>query len=438
MNISYGNERINFMKHSILFTVCQRGFFVTLFTLMLMTACLLPVSPAAAVQPPYQMPPTLRAADLLPPDMLAGPLFQVDNQVPTDGLMGHFTLRSQWGNFVVPGKDLLRVRIAELPAIQQLENMSSSQVFLDAVGRAAAKPIEAAANIVANPVQTVTNLPAGISRLFDRVALGAEKVAQAATDSGKSDTQRAEETVSRVGSATISALGFEQTRRQLAKELGVDPYTTNPVLAQKLTDVAWVAFSGKLGVNTLVSVFVPASIAISATSITNDLVYDTPEADLIVRNKQKMLALGASEAQAQALLNNRWYSLSVLTVLVTELERLAKAAGRPEVIALAATATNEEEARFIATGVRLLSRLNASKKPIKQIIGKGTVIGMTSGGEVVVPAPADYVSWTERIGRFAQRPDLKAAKRGIWLTGKISETAERGFIGQGWRIFEAS
>ena len=161
MNISYGNERINFMKHSILFTVCQRGFFVTLSTLMLMTACLLPVSPAAAVQPPYQMPPTLRAADLLPPDMLAGPLFQVDNQVPTDGLMGHFTLRSQWGNFVVPGKDLLRVRIAELPAIQQLENMSSSQVFLDAVGRAAAKPVEAAANMVANPVQTVTNLPSG-------------------------------------------------------------------------------------------------------------------------------------------------------------------------------------------------------------------------------------------------------------------------------------
>ena len=28
----------------------------------------------------------------------------------------------------------------------------------------------------------------------------------------------------------------------MAKSLGVDPYTTNPVLAQKLTDTAWVAF----------------------------------------------------------------------------------------------------------------------------------------------------------------------------------------------------
>ena len=438
MNILSGKERINFMQHSIMFMVCQRGFFVTLSTLMLATACLLPVSPAAAAQPAYQTPPTLKAGDLLPPDMLAGPLFQVDDRVPTDGLMAHFTLRSQWGTFVVPGKDLLRVRIAELPAIQQLDNMSSSQVFLDAMGRAAAKPIEAAVNMVTNPVETVSNLPAGISRLFDRVALGAERVAQAASDPGKSDSQRAEEAAKRVGSATISALGFEQTRRQLAKGLGVDPYTTNPVLAQKLTDVAWVAFSGRLGVNTLVSVFVPASLAISATSIANDLVYDTPEADLIVMNKQKMLALGASEAQARALLNNRWYSVSVLTVLVSELERLAKVAGRAEVITLAATATNEEEARFIATSVRLLSGLNASKRPIKRIIGKGTVIGMTAGGEVVVPAPVDYVSWTERIGRFAQRPDLKAAKRGVWLTGKISETAERGFIGLGWRLFEAS
>jgi hypothetical protein len=73
-----------------------------------------------------------------------------------------------------------------------------------------------------------------------------------------------------VGDVTITALGFEQVRRQLAKQLGADPYTTNPVLAQKLTDVAWVAFSARLGVNTLMSVAVPGSTLISLTSITSD------------------------------------------------------------------------------------------------------------------------------------------------------------------------
>ena len=83
--------------------------------------------------------------------------------------------------------------------------------------------------------------------------------------------------------------------------MAVDPYTTNPVLAKKLTDTAWVAFSGRLGVNLLVSAFVPGSTAISGLSFTHDLVYDTPAADLLVLDRQKMLAMGASDAQAQAL-----------------------------------------------------------------------------------------------------------------------------------------
>jgi hypothetical protein len=410
---------------------------VTFSAFVFFLVCLLPHELPAAAPPRYEAPPTLKASSLLPAHMLSGPLFRVDDKVPTDGLMGHFTLRSELGTFVVPGRELLRIRIAELPAIQQLEATSKSKVFLDALGKAAAKPVESAANIITHPVETVQNIPSGISRLFDRVELGAKKITQAASDPTKSDAQRTEETLSRVGSATITVLGFEQGRRQLAKSLGVDPYTTNPVLSQKLTDVAWVAFSGRLAVNTLVAVFAPASIAISGTSITNDLVYDTPSADLIVMNKQKMLTMGASETQAQTLLNNRWYSLSVLTSLVVDLEQLAGVKGRPDVLTLAATAQNEEEARFFAAGVRLLSRLNATTRPIKKIMGQGTVIGITPGGEVVVPAPVDCVSWTERIGRFAQRPDLKAAKRSIWLMGKISETAEKGFIGLGWHLYEA-
>ena len=188
----------------------------------------------------------------------------------------------------------------------------------------------------------------------------------------------------------------------------------------------------------MVTAFVPVSIAISGTSFTHDLVYDTPAADLIIMNQQKLLAMGATDAQAQALLNNRWYSLSVLTSLVTELELLPRVTGRPEVIVLAATARNEEEARFFAAGVHLLVRLNEIERPLGKVAGRGTVVGIASRGAVIVPAPVDYVSWTERIGHFAERPDLKAAKRSVWLTGKVSPLAERGFQGLGWTLFEAT
>lgn len=401
---------------------------------VLWLACAGPGHLQAAATPPFEKPPVLRAADILPPEMRSGPLFQVDEQVPTDGLLGHFTLRSKLGTFVVPGRELLRIRISELQAIDQLEQMSKSQVFVEALGRSAAKPLESAQQIITHPVDTLAGLPSGVSRLFDRVSLGARKITEAATDPSKNGSQRAEEAASRVGSATITALGFEQGRRQLAKSLGVDPYTTNPVLSQKLTDIAWVFFSGRLAVNTLTTVLVPASLAISGTSITRDLVYDTPSADLIVKNKQRLLALGATEAQAQALLNNRWYSLTVLTSLVTELERLSGVGGRPDLISLAAIAGNEEEARFFAAGVQILAQLHATTMPISRVIGQGTVIGFTADGAIVVPAQVDYVSWTERAGRFAERPDLKAKQRGIWLTGKMSASARNGFTKLRWTL----
>ena len=244
-------------------------------------------APSALAQPPFQAPPVLSARELLPRDMLAGPHFQVEDRVPTDGLLGHFTLRSGFGTFVAPGRELLRIRIAELAAIQHLEATSQTDVFLQAAGRAAEKPVEAVESLITDPVDTIQGIPAGISRFFDRVELGAKRIEQSASDPTKSEQQRVQESAQRIGSATITALGFEQVRRQLAKGLAVDPYTTNPVLSKKLTDTAWVAFSGRLGVNLLVSAFVPGSTAISGLSFTHDLVYDTPAADLIVLNAKR-------------------------------------------------------------------------------------------------------------------------------------------------------
>ena len=77
-----------------------------LFTLDLAGACVLAAAGQASAQPAFQAPPVLHARELLPPDMLAGAHFQVDDLVPTDGLLGHFTLRSGYGTFVAPGREL--------------------------------------------------------------------------------------------------------------------------------------------------------------------------------------------------------------------------------------------------------------------------------------------------------------------------------------------
>ena len=99
----------------------------------------------------------------------------------------------------------------------------------------------------------------------------------------------------------------------------------------------------------------------------------------------------------------------------------------PMCVALAATATKEEEARFLAAAVHVLARLHVGGVPIRRVFTRGTVIGITPDGAVVVPAPVDYLSWTERVGRFAARSDLRAPRRGLWLTGRMSGSAQQGF-----------
>jgi hypothetical protein len=425
------------MKSIIALRLSGRTAWTCIVTFSACLFSLLALVQTALAQQPFEAPPVLSAKYLLPPEMISGPLFRVDEQVPTDGLRGLFSLRSELGTFTVPGRELLKIRIAELPAIKQLDDTSKTDVFLSAAANAAARPLDAAVNIITDPVGTAEALPGGISRFFGRVEAGAQSIAKSATESDKSTDQKAQETAQRVGDATITALGFEQVRRQLAKGLGVDPYTTNPVLAEKLTNTAWVAFSGRLGVDVLTTAFIPGSTAISLTSFTSDLVYDTPKADLIAMNQQKMIAMGASEAQAQALLKNQWFSMTVLTSLVTELERLAGVRGRPQVIALAATARNEEDARFLASSVHVLARLNVTGVSVKEVKAQGTVIGVTPAGHLVVPAPVDYISWTERIGSFAARQDLRSTRRTIWLTGRMSGVAHRGFTGLGWTLQEA-
>ena len=55
----------------------------------------------------------------------------------------------------------------------------------------------------------------------------------------------------------------------------------------------------------------------------------------------------------------------------------------------------------------------------------------------LVPAPVDYVSWTERVAHFADRPDIAGAPtRRLWLAGKLSPRARQELTARKWAIEE--
>jgi hypothetical protein len=109
-----------------------------------------------------------------------------------------------------------------------------------------------------------------------------------------------------------------------------------------------------------------------------------------------------------------------------------------QAVPLAITADSEEQARFLTDVLGALAKYNQTQTSLARIIVTGTIIGRDRAGALIVPAELDYVVWTKRMAYFANRPDLAAPKRAIWLSGKMSPLAQRNFESRGWTIEQNS
>jgi hypothetical protein len=396
---------------------------------LLLTPVLVALSPARE----FETPPTLPAQVLAPASLLSGNGFRVNNQVPTDGLLAHYTIQSDVGVFQANSTEMLKIRVAEIPAIQELTKTSKTKVFAQSLATNAARPVAAAGQMVMHPVETVKGLPSGVGRFFGRVGLAGKRLKEAATEPEEASAgEKAGQFAKRAGQTTRDVFGYEQERRELAKKLHVDPYTTNPVLSKQLDDFALTAFRAHVGVTTTMSVFIPGSMAITATRVVSQWVWDTPRADLIVKDEDALHELQVPEPHIRTFMRNPVFPLSVQTAFIENLKRLSGVPGSVEAVELASTVESEEQARFLTDSVGMLARYHETQTPIVKLMVRKAIIGQDRNGAVVVQAPLDYVSWIQIMSQFAQRSDLQGHRRTIWVTGQFSPLARKNFETLGW------
>ena len=142
------------------------------------------------------------------------------------------------GTYQVESLDLLMIRLSEIPAMPQLQDMSKSELFVKSLGTAAERSVSDAVQMVSHPMDTLTGLPSGVGELLGRVNLGANEIWSTATNSSESGGQPTEQVGDETGAVTLTALGYDKDRRDLARQLHVDPYTTNPILKRQLNRAA--------------------------------------------------------------------------------------------------------------------------------------------------------------------------------------------------------
>jgi hypothetical protein len=394
---------------------------------------------AAGAQSQYEAPAVLRAADVVPAELLRSPVYTIDERVPTDGLVATRTFHSPLGEFLAEGPGMTAVRAAEIQALDVLSKTESSEIFQKALSASMKRTGQSLKKVVTNPVETLQGVPAGIGRFFDRVSrdvkTGMQKVGDTKGGS-QSESSTSEEVKEGATMAGQGVIGYDDARRRLSKYLGVDPYTTNRPLADKLDSAAWAVWGGEFGPDTVIG-FVPGGFAVKFTrDWVSDLVWDMTPGDLRVRMETHLKGLGVAQDPTDRFLRQKSFTHTIRLALVDSLVALGPGPGRPDVIDWALTATSETQARFMAGSLAILARHHQAT-PITTIRVAGTIVGETADGIVVVPAAVDYVSWTERVATFATRPDLAGAKaRRLWLAGKLSPRTRQELMARNWIIEE--
>ena len=397
----------------------------------------LAVLPAAALRPSAapadEPPPSFTAAQLLPPAQLNGPHHAVAEKVDTEGYFHEFRVQSDFGTFDASGRTMLAVRLHEIEALAQLDEVSKSEVFLKAAGQSVLNVGKGVANAVTDPAGTAKGLGSGVKRFGVNLGRQSKRAVDSAT--GEDPAEASKQGDNAAVSAGKSLTGVSRAARRWAQKLGVDPYTTNPVLRKALDDIGEIDAAGSIA--TKIALPIPGVVGMTATA--SNLVWSKDPEELRKLNEQRLRELGVPDAVAKRLFLNSAMTLTFETRLVAALHAV-KIPGSADRVAAAADSRHEREALFHVESAELLQAQHA-KQPFSALLPDSrALVAARAGGQALVLLPMDWLRRTEAAESILldvdgrARKELKATALLIVLTGKASAEASRAFAARGWTI----
>jgi len=409
----------------------------------------------------YEAPPMVPAKTLFPDVNLKTEIYEVKSKVSTDGFLSRVEIHSEFGDIVAVGPGMLGTRLNEIGAMAKLETFESSDEFQRAVKDSTDEKTSGLDQMIDKPKETLGGMAEGVGRFFKRTYRSTKTGLQTAGDVAKEQAPGVQAgpganlpgkalgsvegdggskyaKVARAsGDVALNILGFDDARRRLCKRLGVDPYTTNKALDEKLDEVTKSLFAGDLAVD-LATALIPGGTLLSKSNMVGNWVWDTPPGDLRVAIEKDLKAMKFTKQDIDRLLRHRWYPLSFQAALTRSLNALDGIKGRPDIMPLVLSVTTYDQARFVVNTLRMTAAYHKQIKPLAALQVVGTIIAWRADGTPVVASPVDYLSWTEGIDKFSSREEFSGWQPEVHIAGLMSETARSNLETRGWRITDRS
>ncbi len=387
------------------------------------------VAPEVSTAQTYEQPPILQASGMLPANLVQGPDFRVREEVVNDGLVNTYTIDSTFGQFTAVSTAKLRQRIGEIAALRQMETVRQSDAFQESIVESAEDTLGTVRDIVTDPVDTVSGAFSGIGKAFSRVG-------ESMFGSQRSEAE---------GSRLDSFIGFSKTKREYAYDFGVDIYSDNEVLQDRLDDLARASFAGGLAYSAALSL-VPgaAGIAISATGmtqLTNEIYKTAAPADLRRMNREKLDGMGVRQEAVDHFMANVKFSPREQTEFVFALEKMPATKNRELFIELAALTNNRDMAFFRQRQAAMYADYHNTVSPIDSFVAFGEFVGArTTQGNIVFIVPVDYFVWTESMANAVGAVDTiigdmpSVQGKELMLAGTLSPQARNELTARRWNV----
>jgi hypothetical protein len=371
---------------------------------------------AASEAGQYEKAANFSAAQAIQGIPLRGADYSIGDRVPVENFQYVFSVNTKWGPFRVKGSDLLLVRLREIVATARLEGVNGAETAVKSAGRTALAPLNTAKDLVTQPAQTIGDTVRGVGHIF-----GTARATMNATDPH--------------GDKIIASVtGGASARRKQAFNLGVDPNTSFPPLADQLKRVATADAVGATSANVGMSfVAGPAGYAIGATGTVGqvrDMLRDKTPADLEKEGRDLLAAMGVSPEAMNAFYANPNLSPTDKIVIVKVLESLGGTQGREVFVAGAAKAPSVEMGFFYRHQAMLIQQYAKRISPVRGFVSVGGApMLMTAKGKVSI-LPVDYLNWS------APLTEIASASHGgeLWITGNASPMATSQLSALGWKV----
>ena len=193
------------------------------------------------------------------------------------------------------------------------------------------------------------------------------------------------------------AIGFARMKRDYASQFGVDVYSDNKVLQERLDEITWAGYGGSMTLSVALAA-VPGAAGATVSVVTtnralNEVFRTTAPADLRRMNGDKLKAMDVHPDIADAYLNNGVFSPREQTLLVHALDEMKGVGNRAAFIRVASATPNRNIAFFRERQAEMYAGYHTTVAPLSSFVSLGDLAAARTGnGALVLCVPLGPVA----------------------------------------------